>query len=80
MRAPGFVRKVDNLGRVVIPQELRNSLNLEGGDEVELWQENGALILRKFVPGCVFCGGKGHLTTYEGKYICSDCLRNLRKV
>lgn len=80
MRVPGMIRKVDSLGRVVIPQEYRKMLALQTGDEVELRLENGALVLRKYVPGCIFCGDRGNLVAYKDKYICSDCLRNLRKV
>lgn len=80
MSVPGMIRKMDNLGRVVIPQELRKSLGIQGGDELELRVENGGLLLRKFEPGCVFCGKSDDLVTYEEKYICGACLRNLRKV
>ena len=80
MRVPGWIRKVDNLGRVVIPQELRNALEIHGGDQVELRLECDALVLRKFAPGCVFCGEEANLAEFEGKFVCSHCLRNLRKV
>lgn len=79
MRQPGLVRKMDNLGRVVIPREIRQVLELQGGDDVEMQLENGALILRKFDRSCVFCGGSD-LVTYKGKNICGDCLRKIRKV
>ncbi len=80
MRTPGLVRKIDHLGRIVIPQELRKRLDLQGGDEVEIQLENGALILRKFDYSCVFCGSRRDLVHYENKNICGACLRNLRKV
>lgn len=80
MSMPGMIRKMDNLGRVVIPQELRSALDIQGGDAVELWLENGTLRLRKFAPGCIFCGNSQELAVYEEKYICGVCLRKLRKV
>lgn len=80
MRQPGLVRKMDNLGRVVIPREIRQVLELQGGDDVEMQLENGALVLRKFDHSCVFCGGGPDLVTYKGKNICGDCLRKIRKV
>lgn len=80
MRMPGLIRKMDNLGRVVIPQELRKALDIQSGDAVELQLENRVVLLRKFAPGCVFCGKSEDLVTYEEKYICGACLRKLRKV
>lgn len=80
MRVPGIIRKVDDLGRVVIPGELRRAMGLKAGEEVEMRLQNGVLTLRRFDPCCVFCGGTEELVTYEGKHICGACLRNLRKV
>lgn len=80
MRVPGVIRKLDGLGRIVIPQEMRKSLGLQEGDEVEIQLENGVLQLRKFAPGCVFCGGSRDLVTYENKHICGECLQKIRKV
>lgn len=79
MGVPGIIRKMDALGRVVIPGELRRATGLQQGDDVEIYLEDGALVLRKFSPNCIFCGGRESLVTYEGKYICGACLQNLRK-
>ena len=80
MRIPGMVRKMDDLGRVVIPLELRNAMNIQGGDQLEILVDNDVLILRKFSPGCTFCGNREELLTFEGKQICESCLRKLRRV
>lgn len=80
MAIPGILRKMDDLGRVVIPQELRRVMGIHPGDVVELQLENGSLRLRKFDPDCIFCGGRQDLFTYENKQICGECLRKLRKV
>lgn len=80
MRTPGMVRKVDELGRIVIPHELRKALGIRNGDELELCCEGERLVLRKFSSTCVFCGESEDLSVYKEKYVCGKCLRNLRKV
>lgn len=80
MRTPGMVRKMDSLGRIVIPWELRKAMDMQSGDELELRCEGNCLTIRKFAPHCIFCCSSECLVTYEEKYICSVCLRKLRKV
>lgn len=80
MKTPGIVRKIDEAGRIVIPTELRKALNLQSDDLLELQCRGDAIVLRKYAPACVFCGGQDGLSVFEEKYICSHCLRNLRKV
>ena len=80
MKTLGIVRKIDESGRIVIPNELRNALELGHGDEVEMRCQGDTIVLRKFAPLCVFCGSRERLAQYQEKFICSVCLRNLRKV
>ena len=80
MRTPGIVRKVDELGRIVIPHELRKAMGIHNGDELELCCEGEQLVLRKFHSACVFCGERADLSVYKEKFVCGNCLRNLRKV
>lgn len=77
MRAPFLVRRVDELGRIVIPVELRRMLELDSGQDVALTIQSDALVLRKFTPGCVFCGGLEQLVVFEGKSVCAACRRRL---
>lgn len=79
MKATGIVRKIDELGRVVLPIELRRTLNLEVRDPVEIFMEGDAIVLRKYEAACVFCGGTRHLTVFRGKQICADCWKLLRE-
>ncbi len=79
MKTPGMLRKIDDLGRVVIPSELRKALDIQSGDLMELFVQEEGLVLRKFVTGCVFCGSSQGLVCYEGKYICQRCLSYLKK-
>ena len=79
MRTPFLIRRVDDLGRIVIPVELRKMMQLESGQTVTLSIEADTLVLRRFVPGCVFCGITEQLSVFEGKNICAVCLRRLGK-
>ena len=79
MKATGIVRKIDELGRVVLPIELRRTMNLEVRDPVEIFMEGDSIVLRKYEAACLFCGGGRQLTLFKGKQICADCLRQLRE-
>ncbi len=80
MKSTGIVRRIDELGRVVLPIELRRTMNLEVRDPVEIFMEGDAIVLKKYEASCLFCGGNRQLTEYRGKQICGDCLRQLREL
>ena len=73
MKSTGIVRKVDELGRVVIPMEIRNQFNIAEKDPIEIYVNGSSIILRKFEPNCIFCGNTKDLMTYQNKLICPDC-------
>ena len=77
MKATGIIRKVDDLGRIVLPIELRRMLDIAERDELEIYMENDQIILRKYEPACLFCGSDRKLVTHNGKNICRDCIRKL---
>lgn len=77
MKATGIVRKMDDLGRIVIPIELRRNLNLEIKDSLEIYVDGEQIILKKYEPACVFCGDAENLTNYKGKNICKKCLKEM---
>ena len=79
MKATGIIRKVDDLGRIVIPIELRRTLDIAERDDVEIFTENGRNILQKYEPTCVFCGSSQGLLNYKGKNVCQSCIRNMSK-
>lgn len=80
MKSTGIVRKVDQLGRVVIPKELRKILNIkEDESSLEIYTEGDEIILRKYEPSCIFCGESKGVVTYKGKNICSKCMKELRR-
>ena len=78
MKSTGIVRRIDDLGRVVLPVELRRTLDLEVRDPVEIFIEGDAIVLRKYDAACLFCGATRELLSYRGKQICRSCLRRLR--
>jgi transcriptional pleiotropic regulator of transition state genes len=80
MKSTGIVRRVDELGRVVIPKELRRTHAIEEGDPLEIFTDDGGkIILRKYEPSCIFCGQAKNMKFHKGKNICSDCITELRK-
>lgn len=76
MKATGMIRKVDELGRIVLPIELRRNLDIAERDELEIYVDGECIVLRKHEASCVFCGGSV-LRQFHGKYICADCLAEL---
>lgn len=79
-KSTGVMRKVDQLGRVVIPKELRTVLDIEDNkDLLEIYVEGDKIILKKFAAGCSFCGKEGVLSTFKGKAICSDCIAEIKE-
>ncbi|MBO0572775.1 AbrB/MazE/SpoVT family DNA-binding domain-containing protein [Clostridium botulinum] len=79
MKSTGIVRKVDELGRIVIPKELRRTLNIEEGDGLEIYTEGEQIILKKYEPCCIFCGEAKEVMNFKGKNICKICLKELGK-
>lgn len=79
MKSTGIVRKVDDLGRIVLPAELRRLLELDDRAEVEIYTEGDTVVLKKHRPSCVFCGAQEELRTFRGSCICESCRMALCK-
>ncbi len=77
MRSTGIVRKVDELGRIVIPIELRRTLGVKEKDPLEIFVDQDKIILKKYEPACIFCGAAGNVITFKDKMICNDCTSSL---
>ncbi len=77
MKSTGMVRKVDELGRIVLPIELRRTLNIDTKDPVEIYVDEEEIILKKYEPACVFCGEAENTQEFKGKLICSNCLEKM---
>ena len=78
MKSTGIVRKVDELGRIVLPIEIRRTLDIAERDEIEIFMENDRIILQKYEPACIFCSSSEGLVTYQRKNVCRECLRKMR--
>lgn len=80
MKATGIVRKVDELGRVVLPIELRRTLNIDIKDPLEIYVDGELIILKKYEPACIFCGNAKDVKRIHDKNICSDCLSEIKSL
>lgn len=80
MKATGIVRKVDELGRIVLPIELRRTLNIDIKDPVEIFVDGDSIMLKKYEPACVFCGSSDNVRQVRGKNICAACIEELRNM
>ncbi len=78
MKSTGVVRKIDELGRVVIPKELRRKLGIKEKDPIEIHIDNHSIILKKIESHCIFCGKEKDLIPYKDKLICPKCLDELK--
>jgi transcriptional pleiotropic regulator of transition state genes len=77
MKSTGIVRKVDELGRVVIPIELRRTLGIGEKDALEIYVDGERIMLKKYEPACIFCGNAENVTYFKGKIVCRECLKDL---
>lgn len=77
MKSTGIVRKVDELGRIVLPIELRRNLDIEVRDALEIYMDGDRIVLQKYQPACIFCGAEQELVNHKGKNVCAECARAL---
>lgn len=78
VKSTGIVRKVDELGRVVIPIELRRTLQIGERDALEIYVDGEKIVLKKYQPACIFCGNADGIRTFKDKNICADCWEAMR--
>ena len=80
MKSTGIVRKMDDLGRVIIPIELRRTLEIAEKDPLEIYVDGNMIILKKYEPACIFCGDAKDVVTYKGRNICANCLKEMQSL
>lgn len=79
MKSTGIVRKVDELGRIVLPIELRRTLDIAERDELEIYLDDDKVVLRKYEPSCIFCASSHGLVNYRGKNVCMECIQSMNE-
>ncbi len=80
MKSTGIVRKVDELGRIVLPIELRRTLDIDIKDSLEIYVDDSKIILKKYEPTCIFCGDDKNIITYDDKNICKNCVEKIKNL
>lgn len=78
MKATGIIRRVDDLGRIVLPKELRQTMGIRTGDPMEIYIDADNIILRKYAPGCAFCGSVNDIRYIHGTPVCGACAYNMQ--
>ncbi len=77
MKSTGIVRRVDELGRVVIPIELRRTLGIDVKDALEIYVDEEQIVLKKYEPACIFCGNASNIKRFHNRAICQDCVAKI---
>ena len=80
MKSTGIVRKVDELGRIVLPIEMRRTLDIAERDALEIYVDGSSVILKKFTESCIFCESTENIRTFRGKNVCPRCLEELKRL
>ena len=78
MKSTGVVRKVDELGRIVLPKELRTILNINEKDSIEIFTDDDKIILQKYQPACTFCSNANDIIYFNGKRLCAECIAKIK--
>ena len=77
MKDTGIARKVDDLGRIVLPMELRKTMEINIRDPLEIFVDGDSIVLKKYEPCCIFCGKSEKMIDYKGKLVCEKCRKAL---
>jgi len=78
MKSTGIVRKVDELGRIVLPIELRRTLDIAEKDSLEIYMDGASIVLKKYQPACIFCDDAKDVVIFRGKNVCPNCIQSLQ--
>lgn len=80
MKSMGIVRKMDDLGRIVLPAELRRQFDIAEKDAIEIFTENDKIILKKYEPSCIFCNNAEDTVSFNNKMVCRNCIKELGEI
>ena len=78
MKATGIIRRIDELGRIVVPKEMRTKMDINDSDPVEIYVEGDKIILQKYTPYCIFCASSENISVYKGKKLCATCIEEIK--
>ena len=78
MKSTGIIRRADELGRIVLPVELRRMLDIAEKDALEIYVDGSSIVLKKYHPSCIFCDSSKDVVKFKGKNVCRKCLRELK--
>lgn len=79
MKDTGIVRNIDEMGRLVLPREMRRKMDINRGDEIEFYTDGDTIVLKKYQPNCCFCGSEASLVTFKDKTVCASCIAELKQ-
>lgn len=79
MKSTGIVRKVDELGRIVLPMEIRKLMDINIKDPIEIYTDEDKIVLAKYHPACIFCGDAKDVIYFDGKRVCRSCIAKLKE-
>ena len=77
MKSTGLTRRVDELGRIVLPAEIRQTMDIHVKDQIEIFTDGDRIVLQKYYPACIFCGNTEQLVQYRDKRVCRACIAKL---
>ena len=78
MKSLGMVRKIDELGRIVLPISIRQIMDINEKDSLEIFTDENKIILQKYQPSCIFCNNADNIVYFSGKRVCEDCLAKIK--
>ncbi len=78
MKSTGVVKKIDELGRVVLPKDIRKPMGIEAGDPLEFFIDGDRIVLKKYQPSCIFCGEAEGVVSFLEKRLCAACVRKIK--
>lgn len=77
MKSTGIFRKLDEFGRIVLPIEIRRTLDIAEKDPLEIFVDGSSIILKKYEPACIFCGNSRNVVNFKGRNVCPTCIKEL---
>ena len=80
MKSTGIVRKVDELGRIVLPKELRKMFDIDHKDPIEIYVDGDCIVLKKHKPSCIFCNAENDCIEFENQTVCKSCIEKMQMI